>query len=271
MRRGLLIIGLLVLSIPSIISAPSLMPHWGLLSLAFAGLTVLAMFLEFGERAASSRDISLTAMLGAVSAVVRVPFAALPGLQPSTFIVAVSGYVFGPVSGFMVGALTALISNLFLGMGPWTLYQMLAWGLVGVFFSALGWLGRRVFGPGSPARTCLRQVAHRFARGESRVPGLRPSAAPQKTEDRRLRTGKLAIAPLALFGFLWGYAFGFIMNLWYLTAFGFPLTLQSIVALQAVSFWMDTLHGLGNAAFFLIFGGRVLGMLERFRRRFVRF
>jgi len=79
---------------------------------------------------------------------------------------------------------------------------------------------------------------------------------------------QLPVWALAIFAFLWGYAFGFIMNLWYLTAFGFPVTLQSIIALQAVSFWMDTLHGAGNAAFFLIFGKRVLAILERFRKRF---
>ncbi len=246
MRWGVLIIGLLVLSMPLIAAAPWLMPRWGLLSLAFVGLVVLAMFLEFGQRAGSSKDISLTAMLGAMSAVIRIPFGAFPSLQPATFIVAVSGYVFGPVSGFMVGALTALVSNLFLGMGPWTIYQMFAWGLVGVFFAGLGWLRRRVLGLQSPA-------------------------APQRTGDRRHKTGRLTIAVLALFSFLWGYVFGFIMNLWYLTAFGFPLTLQSVIALQAVSFWMDTLHGLGNAAFFLIFGGRVIRILERFRRRFMRF
>jgi hypothetical protein len=31
----------------------------------------------------------------------------------------------------MVGAMTPLISNFFLGQGPWTLYQMFAWGLIG--------------------------------------------------------------------------------------------------------------------------------------------
>ncbi len=253
MRWGLLIIGLLLLSMPPIAAAPWLMPHWGLLSLAFAGMVSLAMFLEFGQRAGSSREISLTAMLGAISAVTRIPFGAFPSLQPSTFIVAVSGYAFGPVSGFMVGALTALISNFFLGMGPWTLYQMLAWGSVGAFFSALAWLGR-----------CISNL--RFS-----ASGLRSQAPPQRTKDRGLKTGRLTIAILAFFGFLWGYVFGFIMNLWYLTAFGFPLTLQSVVALQAVSFWMDTLHGLGNAAFFLIFGGRMIRVLERFRRRFRRF
>jgi len=220
MRIGLIIIGIVLLSIPFVVSSAELMPYWGVVSLGIVGLVVVAMFFEFGERATSSKEISLTAMLGAISAIIRVPFGAIPSLQPSTFIIASTGYAFGPVSGFMVGALTALVSNFFLGMGPWTLYQMLAWGLIGSFFAFLGKL-------------------------------------------------RLPVWALAAFAFLWGYAFGFIMNLWYLTAFGFPVTLQSIMALQAVSFWMDTLHGAGNAAFFLIFGKRVLAILERFRKRFM--
>jgi energy-coupling factor transport system substrate-specific component len=71
-------------------------------------------------------------MLGTLSAAARIPFSAIPSFQPSTFIIICSGYVFGPVAGFMVGATTALVSNIFLGQGPWTPFQMLAWGLAGV-------------------------------------------------------------------------------------------------------------------------------------------
>jgi energy-coupling factor transport system substrate-specific component len=43
----------------------------------------------------------------------------------------VAGVAFGRQSGFMVGALAALVSNFFFGQGPWTPWQMYAWGLVG--------------------------------------------------------------------------------------------------------------------------------------------
>jgi len=61
----------------------------------------------------------------------RVSFAALPTVQPTTFIVIVSGFVFGPRAGFMVGSTAGLVSNFFLGQGPWTPWQMFAWGLAG--------------------------------------------------------------------------------------------------------------------------------------------
>lgn len=78
------------------------------------------------------KELSLVASLAALAAVGRVPFATLPGVQPTTFIVLASGWIFGPRAGFSVGSLAALISNFFLGQGPWTPWQMLAWGLVGL-------------------------------------------------------------------------------------------------------------------------------------------
>jgi len=175
-------------------------------------------------KGSSSKDISLTAMLGALSSVARIPFGAIPSAQPCTFIIACTGYVFGPVKGFAVGALTAVLSGFFFGIGPWTVFQIIAWGLAGILFSVLGKILKR-------------------------------------------NNTKYSIGALAAIGFLYGYVFGFIMNLWYLLAFGFPISVKSIVALQITSFWMDSVHGASTAAFFLIFGKRVIGILDRFRKR----
>lgn len=104
---------------------------WGLLSLTLAGVALALAYWGFEKSAASSREVSLVATLGALAAAARVPFAALPGVQPTTFIVITAGFVFGPLAGFMVGSTAALVSNFFLGHGPWTPWQMLAWGLAG--------------------------------------------------------------------------------------------------------------------------------------------
>ena len=96
-----------------------------------ASLVVLAFTVRFESSHVSARELAIIALLGTLSALLRVPFAAIPGLQPSTYLVVCAGYVFGPVAGFMVGAMTAVVSNFFLGHGPWTLFQVLAWGLAG--------------------------------------------------------------------------------------------------------------------------------------------
>jgi energy-coupling factor transport system substrate-specific component len=111
--------------------------NWGLVSAVIVVLIILAFFFEFESTAMGSREIALVAMLGTISAAARIPFAAIPSVQPCTFIIICTGYVFGPLAGFMVGAVTALVSNIFLGQGPWTPNQMLAWGLAGVSASLL--------------------------------------------------------------------------------------------------------------------------------------
>ena len=64
-------------------------------------------------------------------------FAPVPSVQPVTVIVAAAGVALGPRRGFAVGALAALASNFFLGQGPHTPWQMLAWGGCGLLAGLL--------------------------------------------------------------------------------------------------------------------------------------
>ena len=144
MRKSRLLLGLVLavgvaaFVVPAVSSGSSTgLVNWGLVATILVVLAVIAVLFEFEAAAISSKEIALVAMLGTMSAVMRIPFAALPGVQPSTYLIICSGYVFGPVAGFMVGALTPLVSNFFLGQGPWTPYQMLAWGLLGVLAAGL--------------------------------------------------------------------------------------------------------------------------------------
>jgi len=103
-------------------------------------LVIIAGYLYFEKSSLGTKEIAIIATLSAFAAICRLPFAAIPNVQPTTFIVALSGYVFGPYAGFLVGSTTAFVSNIFLGQGPWTPWQMFAWGLVGALS---GFIGRR--------------------------------------------------------------------------------------------------------------------------------
>jgi energy-coupling factor transport system substrate-specific component len=108
-------------------------PARGSLAVLLAAFAVLATgfaWLEGGT--ISARDLTLVATLGGLAAAGRVLFAPIPGVQPVTVIVAASGVALGPRRGFAVGALAALASNFFLGQGPHTPWQMLAWGGCGL-------------------------------------------------------------------------------------------------------------------------------------------
>lgn len=106
---------------------------WSLYSLLFIMVALAFGYYLYERRGASAREVALIATLAALAGLSRVPFAAVPAVQPTTFLVLIAGFVFGPGPGFMVGTLAAFVSNLFLGHGPWTPWQMAAWGMAGVF------------------------------------------------------------------------------------------------------------------------------------------
>ena len=55
----------------------------------------------------------------------------IPVFKPITAVTIIAGIYLGSETGFLVGAMSAIISNIFMGQGPWTAFQMLAWGLIG--------------------------------------------------------------------------------------------------------------------------------------------
>lgn len=73
----------------------------------------------------------LLAILVAIAVVGRLVGMSIPGFQFASFIIIMVGIVYGGETGFLVGILTALVSDLFLGLGYWTFFQMIAWGLMG--------------------------------------------------------------------------------------------------------------------------------------------
>ena len=135
---------ILSLMVLSLIKTQDLEKYFGLISLLLLAIIIFTLLMAFESRPSGSKDIATIAILGAFSAASRIPFAGIPSFQPSTFIIIAVGAVMGPYAGFMVGIETALISNFFLGQGPWTPWQMLAWGLAGVFGSFLKrWIGKK--------------------------------------------------------------------------------------------------------------------------------
>jgi energy-coupling factor transport system substrate-specific component len=111
----------------------ALSPDRAALSLLLAALAVLVAAAAWLDRGlGASKTLALVATLGAAAAAGRVLFAAVPGVQPVTVVAVAAGAALGARAGFGVGALAALASNFFLGQGPWTPWQMLAWGGCGV-------------------------------------------------------------------------------------------------------------------------------------------
>lgn len=86
----------------------------------------------------SSRELAVLAVMIAISVVGRFVFAWLPGFKPVTAITVIAAIWLGKGSGFVVGAMSAVVSNFYFGQGPWTPFQMLAWGLIGFLAGIFG-------------------------------------------------------------------------------------------------------------------------------------
>ena len=115
---------------------------WILASSLLLGAVLVTGFAWYERTHPTTRVLALVATLAALAALGRVAFAPLPNVKPTTDIVLIAGLVLGGAPGFMVGAVAALASNLFFGQGPWTPWQMAAWGGVGLFGAALARLNR---------------------------------------------------------------------------------------------------------------------------------
>ncbi|WP_442599677.1 ECF transporter S component [Neobacillus sp. D3-1R] len=193
-----------------------------LISFGIVLISGLFFIVRFEKKKIEARELVLLAVLAAIAAVGRIPFASIPSVQPTTFVIMMSGFVFGAESGFMIGAVAALASNMILGQGPWTPWQMVAWGLVGL-----------------------------------------TSGLFNKSWIMSSKWGRIA------FGIVWGFVFGWIMNIWSLFAFiQDGINIHTIVAYAAGSALFDFMHSISNVIFLLLFAESWIKILNRFKSKY---
>lgn len=121
-----------------VVSASLLADYAAFLSILLVFFILAVLFAKFEESKISSKEVALIGVLAAITAASRIPFAALPNIKPCTFLIICVGLVFGSLAGAMVGSLTAAVSNMFFGQGPWTPWEMMAWAMVGLVAGYVG-------------------------------------------------------------------------------------------------------------------------------------
>ena len=184
-----------------------------------------------------ARIVALVGTLAAFAALGRIAFAAVPNVKPTTDIVLIAGYALGGGPGFAVGALAGLSSNFFFGQGPWTPWQMAAWGAAGHARGGAGCLGRA-----------------RLAAG-----------------GRGARSGGSAPAPfgrwpLAIVCGVTGFAFTAVQDVGDWVTFSDHSAAQLGVYIgQGLGF--DAIHAAGCVGFALAFGPALIRSVQRFARR----
>ena len=76
------------------------------------------------------QEISLIGILAAVNIASRIALQALPNYKPVTSIIIISVMIFGLAFGIKLTIVTTVVSNVFLGMGTWTFFQIFAWIII---------------------------------------------------------------------------------------------------------------------------------------------
>ena len=109
--------------------------YYALISFLTAIMALLLFFAGFDRRELGTRRMILVSAMTALSVLGRL----LPLIKPITALTVLSAMYLGPEAGFLVGALSAVLSNFVMGQGPWTPFQMLGFGLIGLF---AGYLSR---------------------------------------------------------------------------------------------------------------------------------
>ena len=104
---------------------------YGVVSLLVLLECMAPFALIFEGRKPKARELVLTAALCALAVAGRAALFMLPGFKPVAALVILSGVAFGGETGFLVGAMSMLTSNVLFGQGPWTPFQMFAMGLIG--------------------------------------------------------------------------------------------------------------------------------------------
>ncbi len=104
-----------------------------IVSLLLVCETMIPFFLSFEKRKPQARELIVIAVLVAIAVVGRAAFFMVPQFKPVVAIVIIAGACFGSEVGFLVGAMTGFVSNFFFGQGPWTPWQMFAFGIIGFF------------------------------------------------------------------------------------------------------------------------------------------
>ncbi len=95
------------------------------------GVAVMALVLflsGFEKKKTGSRRLVIVSVMTALCIAGRF----IPLFKPVTALTIITAMYLGGEAGFLVGALAALLSNFYFGQGPWTAFQMLAWGMLGL-------------------------------------------------------------------------------------------------------------------------------------------
>lgn len=115
---------------------------YNIISILVAIIACIPSFYKYEKQDSNMLLIVIIAVLSAISIIGRVAFGLVPFFKPVSAVVILSGLYLGKEEGFLIGALSAIGSNIFFGQGPWTPFQMFTWGMIG-FISGIPYISKK--------------------------------------------------------------------------------------------------------------------------------
>lgn len=184
---------------------------------------LIPFLISYENKKPQARELVIISVLCAMAVAGRMVFFMLPQFKPVLAIVIISGIMFGGETGFLVGAVTAFVSNFYFGQGPWTVWQMVSFGAVGFLAGVL------------------------FSRG-------------------LIRKNRIT---LCIFGFLATViVYGFIVNTGSVLMMQQTLTLEAVLASEAMGLSFDLIHGASVAFFLWFIAEPMMDKLERIKAKY---
>ena len=103
-----------------------------IVSVALIILAIVLFVRGFEKKKPATKDVVLISVMISLAVVGRLVFFMIPQFKPCAAVIIITGIMLGKQAGFLSGVMTAFISDMFFGMGPWTLWQMIGFGLIGL-------------------------------------------------------------------------------------------------------------------------------------------
>ncbi len=133
-KRRRVAAGMILLAIPAVMAVFVVLlkqKYYMPVSVLILALTICPFFMVFERRRPRAREVVLIAMMCALTTASQVVLHVFLPVQIGTALVILSGISLGPEAGFLIGALSRLVCNFYMGQGPWTPWQMFCWGILG--------------------------------------------------------------------------------------------------------------------------------------------
>lgn len=197
--------------------------------IVLSAIGILFVMLFIYERSKpSARNIVPVVIISVIASLGRIIFSVVPGLQPVTATVIIMGICFGKRAGFITGALCALISNLYMGHGPWTPWQMLSWGIIGILASVLS----------------------------------------SKISDEKKRSSKVFFFSFTAFAFVCAFLYSTIMDFWTVSTLVGNMPSYGVFGVFVAGWIYAIPHSVANILFFMVLYYPLSKMLIRLKNKY---